>query len=83
MKNRTTLLLGVSGLLLFVGVLLVAFLWYQLTKSFPQSDGTLRLEGLGARVDVARDEYGVPAITAATDEITQTLHSTTTRLSCP
>ena len=67
MKNRTTLLLGVSGLLLFVGVLLVAFLWYQLTKSFPRSDGTLRLEGLGARVEIARDEYGVPAITASTE----------------
>ncbi|MET9804611.1 penicillin acylase family protein [Streptomyces sp. NPDC006368] len=35
---------------------------------FPQTTGTLDLEGLSERVEVKRDDYGVPQIYASTDE---------------
>lgn len=36
-------------------------------KSFPQIDGTIRLEGLDGRVDVYRDQMGIPHIYASTE----------------
>ncbi|MGI5482296.1 penicillin acylase family protein [Streptomyces lavendofoliae] len=35
---------------------------------FPQTTGTLKLDGLSGPVDVKRDDYGVPQIYASTDE---------------
>ena len=67
MHKRTTLLAGISGLLVLIAAVLFLFLRYQITKSFPQTSGSLQLRGLTAPVDVARDEFGVPVITAAND----------------
>ena len=36
------------------------------TKSFPQTDGEIQLEGLDAPVDVYRDKMGIPHIYATT-----------------
>ncbi|WP_455351244.1 penicillin acylase family protein [Streptomyces sp. SYSU K217416] len=36
--------------------------------SFPQTTGTVKLEGLSGPVDVKRDEYGIPQIYADSDE---------------
>jgi penicillin G amidase len=36
--------------------------------SFPQTTGTIEIEGLGAPVEVKRDDYGVPQLYADTDE---------------
>ncbi|MEV6649276.1 penicillin acylase family protein [Streptomyces sp. NPDC051219] len=36
--------------------------------SFPQTTGTVRLEGLSGPVDVKRDDYGIPQIYANSDE---------------
>jgi penicillin amidase len=40
---------------------------YLVRKDFPQTDGTLQVSGLQARVDVIRDKYGVPHIYASND----------------
>ncbi|WP_432176409.1 penicillin acylase family protein [Streptomyces sp. Tue6028] len=36
--------------------------------SFPQTKGSIRLDGLSGPVDVKRDDYGIPQIYAASDE---------------
>lgn len=46
-----------------LGVLVIATLWYR-GSSLPQVDGTLRLTGLNARVDIVRDTEGIPHIYA-------------------
>jgi len=51
-------LLGLAGLALGGGYLV-------LRQSLPQEEGEIRLAGLGKPVDVLRDRYGVPHITAA------------------
>jgi penicillin amidase len=38
---------------------------YLVRKDFPQTDGTLQVGGLQARVEVIRDKYGVPHIYAS------------------
>src|SRR5690242_427602 len=39
---------------------------WTITRSFPQTSGTLKLSGLSAPVTVARDSAGVPQLTART-----------------
>ncbi|MGV9195439.1 penicillin acylase family protein [Microbacterium sp. MC2] len=41
---------------------------YTIQRSFPQLEGTVALEGLGAEVSVHRDELGVPTIVADTTD---------------
>jgi penicillin G amidase len=53
------------ALLLLVLVLCGALLWYR-GASQPQIDGTLRMTGLSAPVDIVRDSEGVPHIYAKT-----------------
>lgn len=58
-------LLGLSLLLILLAPLgLVAFGYLSARAALPQLDGTLRAPGLGAPVEVLRDEYGVPHIYA-------------------
>ena len=64
LSKRAKLIIGSLGLLLLALVIAVLFLRYQLRKSFPETSGTLTLEGLHAVVDVTRDEFGVPRIAA-------------------
>lgn len=45
--------------------LLIGFGW--LRSSLPQTDGTLYLSGPSAPITIARDEHGIPHISAATD----------------
>lgn len=60
----TTIFRKVAAFLAFVFLALVAVaLWYR-GASQPQIDGTLRLDGLAAAVDVVRDAEGIPHIYA-------------------
>lgn len=53
-------------LLAAVVVLAAAFLWYR-QASQPLHEGTLRVPGLQAAVDIRRDAYGIPTIDAQTE----------------
>jgi penicillin G amidase len=58
-------LLGVGGTAIILLIALLLFLRHLVTKSFPQTEGTIDAPGLHAIVDVYRDEYGVPHIKAS------------------
>jgi penicillin amidase len=59
----TTLGLGIA----FV-VLGVAFAQYSVHRAFPQTEGTIQIEGLTGSVEVIRDSMGIPHIYADTPE---------------
>ena len=67
MSNRAKLIAGVLGVLILVGIAAFFFLRYQIRKSFPETSGTLVVAGLQGRVEIQRDEYGVPRITAESE----------------
>jgi len=46
----------------------IAYFYFIARSALPQLDGSLRAEGLTARVTVTRDAHGVPAIEAQTLE---------------
>jgi len=64
------ILLIVLAVLILIGVVLAlaAPPWVRRTseKSFPQTDGEIRLAGLDSPVDIYRDSYGVPHIYGVT-----------------
>jgi penicillin G amidase len=66
-SRRLKLFVGVSGVLLVTFVALGFFVWYQLTKSFPQTTGSTALQSITQQTDVYRDPYGVPRIVALND----------------
>ncbi|MFI9587888.1 penicillin acylase family protein [Streptomyces sp. NPDC052236] len=67
--RRARLLVMVLVLALVAGVGYAAY-WSVSTvrASFPQTTGTLKLDGLKGQVDVKRDDYGIPQIYADSDE---------------
>lgn len=62
------LIAGGLILLLVVVVAGAGLAWFTTRASFPQVSGTVTVAGLGTTVEVRRDEYGVPQITADTAE---------------
>ncbi len=64
MSKLSKILIGTVILLLLVGAATVFFFYHLATKSFPQTSGTLTLPGLQQPVEVIRDEWGVPHISA-------------------
>src|SRR3990167_6310001 len=54
--------LGLTLLILVLG-LLVVLVWYR-SASQPQIDGTIKLSGPGASIEIVRDANGVPHIYA-------------------
>jgi penicillin G amidase len=66
-SKRWKLIIGISGVIIVTAIALLFFIRYQLTKSFPQTDGSIAANGLRQQVDVHRDDYGVPRIVAAND----------------
>jgi len=59
-------LIGILIVILAVSVLLVILIPYNITRSFPQTEGQIQVPGLDGPVDVYRDSYGVPHIYAST-----------------
>lgn len=41
--------------------------WFYLSSSLPQVNGTISVQGISARVTIARDADGIPLVTAAND----------------
>ena len=66
-SRRLKLILGICGVMIVAAIALFFFVRYQLTKSFPQTTGSIVYQSLQYPADVFRDEYGVPRITARTD----------------
>ncbi|MBV9674398.1 MAG: penicillin acylase family protein [Verrucomicrobia bacterium] len=62
--------LGLNRLLVFVGVLGLGFVacailvWLTLAGSLPREDGTLHVSGIGSPVEIRRDRFGIPTISA-------------------
>ncbi|MFK3677243.1 penicillin acylase family protein [Microbacterium sp. NPDC090218] len=67
--------IGRIAFLVLAGIIVVAvaaafFVTWTIQRSFPQTAGTLELDGLKAEVTVQRDDLGVPTITAdSTDDL--------------
>jgi penicillin amidase len=66
-RSRARILIGVAGVLLVLAVAVFFFFRHQVRKSFPVVDGSVRVGGLTAPVEVYRDEFGVPLISATTE----------------
>ena len=64
MSNRAKIIIGILGVLLVASIAVFFFLRYQIRKSFPEASGKLSVPGLQDRVEIQRDEYGVPRINA-------------------
>ena len=60
------IVIGILVLILAVSVLLLTLIPYNITRSFPQTEGQIQVPGLDAPVEVYRDSYGVPHIYAST-----------------
>jgi len=60
------ILIGFLVLILAVSVLLLILIPYNITRSFPQTEGQIQVPGLDTPVEVYRDSYGVPHIYAST-----------------
>ncbi|MEU9982060.1 penicillin acylase family protein [Streptomyces sp. NPDC050856] len=69
-KGRRARLLVIALVLALVAGVGYGAYWSVSTvrAPFPQTTGTLSLDGLSGPVDVKRDEYGIPQIYASTDE---------------
>ena len=56
---------GLAAALAVAGVALVLG-WYLVSRSLPDYDAEVAFDGLGAEVEITRDQYGIPHIRAAT-----------------
>jgi penicillin amidase len=59
-------LIGILIVILAVNILLVILIPYNITRSFPKTEGQIKMPDLDAAVEVLRDSYGVPHIYAST-----------------
>ncbi|UCF27166.1 MAG: penicillin acylase family protein, partial [Chloroflexota bacterium] len=59
------ILIGILIFILVLSVLLVILIPYNITRSFPQTNGEVQVPGLEAPVEVYRDAFGVPHIYAS------------------
>lgn len=67
--------IGRIAFLVVAGIIVIAvaaafFVTWTIQRSFPQTDGSVELDGLTAEVTVQRDDRGIPTITAdSTDDL--------------
>ena len=59
------IVMGVLIFILVLSIMLVILIPYNITRSFPKTDGEVQVPGLQAPVEVNRDAYGVPHIYAS------------------
>ena len=67
-RIRRRILWGLFGLLVGFVVFGLAFSQYSVRRAFPQTTGTIEVDGLTNSVEVIRDSLGVPHIYADTSE---------------
>ena len=66
LRNSGRFLVGLLSALLVLVILLAAAGVYTVRRSFPKTNGELKLSGLDGPADVYRDRYGIPQIYATT-----------------
>src|SRR5574341_1252823 len=67
--QRALRILAIAVAILVVLGLILSGVWLLIQRrSFPQTSGTIKLDGLSAPVDIYRDSYGIPHIYAQTPE---------------
>ena len=64
MPRLVRILVGIFGLLIFIGVVSLFLSYRLLKKSLPKTSGSIKVEGLAAPIEIYRDEWGVPHIFA-------------------
>src|SRR5690554_4910300 len=64
MGRGSRIVLIILAIVLLLAVAGSIFVAYTVRRPFPQTDGTITLDGLESEVNVLRDEYGVPHIYA-------------------
>lgn len=67
MHDRLKVFLGVAGTLIVLTLCLVLFFYYQITKSYPATSGSVEASGIHSDVRIYRDDFGVPHIYAGTE----------------
>jgi penicillin amidase len=65
-RKLLKILAWVIGVILVIAVLLSLAGIFLVRRSFPQTDGQVKLAGLDGPVDIYRDSYGIPHIYAST-----------------
>ncbi|HLE32808.1 MAG TPA: penicillin acylase family protein [Bacteroidota bacterium] len=67
MRSRVRILLGLGLTLVVVFAAILVIGYFLATKSFPQTSGTLVLDGLKEQVSIHRDSFGMPHVFASND----------------
>jgi penicillin amidase len=68
MKSWKKILIGLSGSILIIVVVLFIISYVIVSKSLPEYDGQVKLSGLNSEVTVYRDSFAIPLISAGSDE---------------
>ncbi len=64
MNKFTKITIGLGATSFVILIAIVIFLYHLVTKSFPVTKGEVALPALQAKVEIYRDDYGVPHISA-------------------
>ena len=64
---RAKPIIGVLSVLLLLALAAAVFVRYEIRKAFPVTEGTIPVVGLNAPVDIQRDEFGVPTVSAQSE----------------
>jgi len=64
LPTKIKVTIGIAGVLVVTAIAGYFFVRYQLRKSFPETSGTISVAGLQQSVEITRDEFGVPRISA-------------------
>jgi len=65
---RARVIIGLGTVLLLIVLAIALFIRHQVHASFPVTEGSRAVRGITATVRIARDDYGVPTITAETEQ---------------
>jgi len=67
MHPRVRILIGVGLTIVVVCTALLAIAYFLATKSFPQTTGSIVLDGIREPVEIHRDTFGMPHVFASND----------------
>ncbi len=65
-RTISKILVGLAGVILLIAVILVLFGIFTVRRSFPKTDGEIKLNSPEAPIDIYRDSSGIPHIYAST-----------------
>ncbi len=68
MNSWKKVLIGIAGTLIIIVIFLFLISYFMLRKSLPEYDGELTAKGLAANVEVYRDSFAIPMISAENEE---------------